>query len=193
MRFRIQEDSLFAVLLRAPWWVSFLVAAFVLAAARYLLPLQYAVAFALPFAGIGCYAAWKQLRAPSAARLAATLEALRAMPAENFAFVLEEAWRAQGYTVTQRSGTGADYELEKGGRTVLVVCRRWKAKRTGIDPLKELKDAARLRKADAIYLAAGEVTAQARKFASDNAVTLLEGAEIAKLVPRVAQAARRAA
>ncbi|MDA8107694.1 MAG: restriction endonuclease [Betaproteobacteria bacterium] len=189
MKLRIHEHSLFAVLARAPWWVSFLVAGLVLAGARFVLPVQYAAAFAIPFAGIGAYAAWKQLRAPSAEQLAKTLEALRAMPAENFAFVLEETWRKHGYAVARHAGAGADYELEKGGRTVLVACRRWKATRTGVDPLKELKAAARARKADALYLAAGEVTAQARRFATDNAVTLVEGAEIAKLVPRAAQRA----
>ena len=193
MKLRIDEHSLFAVLLRAPWWVSFLVAGLVLAGARFVLPVQYAAAFALPFAGIGAYAAWKQLRAPSAEQLAKTLEALRAMPAENFAFVLEEAWRAQGYRVAPHAAAGADYELEKGGRTVLVACKRWRATRTGIDPIKELKAAARARKADAQYFAAGEVTAQARKFATDNAVQLVEGPEIARLMPRRAVAAAKAA
>lgn len=191
MKFGIQENSVFALLLRAPWWVSFVAAGAVFAGVRLVLPLPYAIAMALPLAAIGVYAAWQQLRAPSPEKLAATLETLRAMPAENFAFVLEEAWRAQGFRVARHSGAGADYELEKGGRTVLVACRRWKATRTGIDPIKELRAAARSRKADAQYFAVGEVTEQARKFAVDNAVALVEGQEIAKLMPRSARAAKR--
>lgn len=185
VKLRIHENSLFAVLLRAPWWISFLLAAGVFGVVRLTLRAEYAFAIALPLVGIGVFAAWRQLRAPSPERLAASLEALRAMPAENFAFVLEETWRCQGYRVARHEGAGADYELEKAGRVTLVACKRWKAKRTGIEPLKELKAAARTqRAAQALYLAAGEVTAQARKFATDNAVTLLERAELAKFLPR---------
>jgi restriction system protein len=184
VKLRVHDDSVLAVLMRAPWWVSFVAAAAVFGGARFVVPVEYAIALALPFAAIGAYAAWKQLRAPSPAQLAATLERLRAMPGENFLFVLEEAWRRQGYRVGPHDGAGADYELEKAGATTLVACKRWKATRTGIEPIRELKAAARARKADARYFAAGQVTDQARKFATDNAVELVEGTEIAKLVPR---------
>ena len=38
MKWQMAENSLFAVLLRSPWWVSFLVAAGVFALMRYFLP-----------------------------------------------------------------------------------------------------------------------------------------------------------
>jgi restriction system protein len=38
MRFKMSERSLFAVLLRSPWWVSFLAALAVVLVARVVLP-----------------------------------------------------------------------------------------------------------------------------------------------------------
>ena len=78
----MNKNSLFAVLLRSPWWISIAVAAGIFALARMALPEAYAlygIFASLPFIVIGGYAAWQQLRAPSAAQIAATLESLRAL------------------------------------------------------------------------------------------------------------------
>jgi len=41
MKLRMAQNSLFAVLLRSPWWISFLVALVLVAATQALLPAQY--------------------------------------------------------------------------------------------------------------------------------------------------------
>ena len=83
------------------------------------------------------------------------------------------------------SGAQADLELAKGGVKSLVACRRWKATRTGIEPLRELHAAARARGAgECIYVAAGEITDTARAFAAQNGIRVLQGAELARLLPR---------
>ena len=182
----MHENSLFAILLRSPWWISFLVGAGLFALTRALLPAAYAnFAFfaALPFLVIGGVAAWRQLRAPSAARVAANLDALRAMSWEAFSGALEAAYRSQGYAVAPAGVPGADMELSKAGRISLVSCKRWKAARTGIEPLRDL-DAARQKTqaGECIYLAAGEVSANAAAFAAEKGIRLLQGAELAALV-----------
>ena len=183
MKFRISENSLYAVLMRSPWWVSLLVAAGVFALVRLILSDGYAAFAVLPFVVIGALAAWRQLRAPRGAALEKRLEALRALPWEAFASRLEQAWRREGYQVARFDGAGADYELSKAGRSTLVACKRWKASRTGVEPLRELAAAAKARgAAEGRYLALGEVTDTARDFAAGNALTLLGGAELAKLL-----------
>ena len=62
MKFRISENSLYAVLMRSPWWVSLLVAAGVFALVRLILSDGYAAFAVLPFVVIGALAAWRQLR-----------------------------------------------------------------------------------------------------------------------------------
>jgi restriction system protein len=186
MKFRMAENSLFAVLLRSQWWISMLIAAGVAAAARLVVPDVYAFFTALPFIVIGCVAGWRQLRAPSAARIAYTLEALGDMSWGDFSRALEDAFRRDGCAVTQLTGTAADLELVKAGRISIVACKRWKAAYTGVDPLRELDDAKRTRDAhESIYVASGEITAGARAFAKEKGIRLIQGAELAKLLPRV--------
>jgi len=102
--------------------------------AHLLLPEKYAIAGALggtPFIVIGAIAAWRQLRAPSTARVTSTLEAVGAMSWRDFSNALEDAFRRDGYAVTRLPGGQADLELDKAGRTSLVSCKRWKAASTG--------------------------------------------------------------
>src|SRR3989442_14915164 len=187
---KLNKNSLCAVLLRSPWWASALVAVALAAGLRLLIPTSYAVFAALPFAVIAAYVGWQQLRAPGAGRIAGTLERLRAMPWEDFSAALEEAYRREGYTV-KRLAAQADFELVQGARSTLVACKRWKATRTGIEPLRELEAARRAREAhECIYVAAVEITGQAREFAAQKNIRLVQAAELAKLLPRGLAAAQ---
>jgi len=152
---------------------------------RFSLPEAYAVFIALPFLVIGCVAAWQQLRAPSAAQLAAALEALRAMSWDEFSSALEDAYRRDGYAVTRLDAAGADLELARAGRVSLVACKRWKVARAGVEPLRELEAARQAREAHAcIYVAAGDLTDNARAFAAGNNIQLLDAAGLVKLLPQ---------
>jgi restriction system protein len=183
MKLKMHDNSLFAVLLRSPWWVAGLVAAGAFGATRIFLPAEFAAFAALPFAVIAVHVAWKQLRAPSGRRVAATLERLRAMSWDEFAQAIEKGFGRDGYTVKRLGGKGADFELMKDARSTLVACKRWKATRIGIEPLRELEEMRRAREAAAcIYVATGEVTAQARAFAAERNIRLLEGAELVRSV-----------
>ena len=188
MKLRMSDNSLFAVLLRSQWWISFAIAAGVVALSKAILPaipIAYAIFAALPFIVIGAMAGWRQLRAPSAKRVANTLETVRAMSWGDFSSAIEDAFRRDGYTVSRLDGTAADFEVTKGGRTSLVGCKRWKVARTGVDPLRDLHAAKDAREAqECIYVAVGEITDGARKFALEKKIRLMHGAELAKLLPR---------
>lgn len=193
MKFRMHEKSLFAVLLRSPWWISFLISLGITGLAKVIMPsipIGYAIAAALPFLGIGTLAAWRQLRAPSAGRVARTLEAVRAMSWPDFASAIEDAFRKDGYNVSRIDGAAADFEVTKAGRTALVACKRWKVARTGVEPLRDLHAVKDAREAnDCIYVATGEITDGARKFALEKRIRLVDGMELAKLLPRAGRTA----
>ncbi len=182
----MNKNSLFAILLRSPWWISIAVGAGLFALARAMLPeayAPYAIFTALPFLVIGSYAGWQQLRAPSAERIAATLESLRALSWDEFSRALENAFRRDGYSVSRLNIAGADLELTKSGRVSLVGCKRWKVARAGIEPLRELDATRQAREAhECIYVAAGEITENARAFAAEKNIKLLHDAELAKLL-----------
>jgi restriction system protein len=187
MKLRMAKDSLFAVLLRSPWWISVAIACAMTAIALALLPEAYRIFGAvtgLPFLVIACIAAWKQWEAPSSARIDRTLAAVRAMSWAEFSRVMESAYRRQGYGVSALSGSAADFEITKEGRTALVHCKRWKVARTGVEALSDLHAMKEARNAhECIYVAAGEITDNARLFAAKHGIKLVGGAELARLLP----------
>ncbi|MBL8376698.1 MAG: restriction endonuclease [Burkholderiales bacterium] len=168
-----RDGSLFAYLLRAPWWVSFLIALGLFAIARVFLPAVYAVATTLPFLGIGAWVAWKQSKIPGQAKVDATMERLRGMAWNEFSVVVTESFRGRGYEVAPARGV-ADFSLTRDGYVTLLACKRWKAAQTGVAPLRELADARQAAAARAaIYVTTGAVAPAAIKFAAANDITVL--------------------
>lgn len=180
-------NSLFAVLLRSPWWISIAVAGGIALLCGALLPAHlapFAAIGALPIAVVGCMAAWRQWQAPSPARVEAVLSAAAVMSWRDFSAALERAWQADGQTVQRLNGQPADLRLERGGQTLLVSARRWKASTHGVEPLRELQAAVQAQQATAgAYIALqGSVSDNARDFARDNGLVLMEGDALAVLL-----------
>ncbi len=180
------KESLFAVLSRQPWWLSILVAGALFGSAQVFLPIMISAAISVPFLGIACYAGWRQLRAPGASDVAATLTRIRNMPWENFSAVISEAYRRDGYTVTEVFKGAVDLKLDRAGRITIVSCKRWKVAQTGIGPLRDLLEAKKAQDAaECIYVAAGDITANAREFATQKSIRVLQGTALAILIARV--------
>ena len=179
------KRSLFNILSRSPWWLSVLIAAAVFMAVRQFMPDYAALAATLPFLGIAGYAGWRQSRVPNPERVAEMLAALRAMSWQEFAAIMEAAFRSDGYAVAVLTRGGADFELRKSGRVVLACCKRWKVAQTGIDPLRELwlaKESAGAQ--ECIYVAAGDLSQNARQFAAQKEIRLLCDTELAQFLVR---------
>jgi restriction system protein len=182
MNWQLPRNSLFAILARQPWWVSALIAVGIVGATRLFLPIELALFAALPFAAIAIYALVQQLRRPGAKRVAATLERARGLSGEGFVSALERGFRREGYAVSRMEG-GADLVLRREGLVTLVACKRWKAMRAGIEPLREFEAATREQRAVIrLYVAAGEVTDNARAFAAEKNIRLVQEEELARLL-----------
>ncbi len=184
MKLRMSEKSLFAVLLRSSWWVSFAIAALIAALALALMPKGYRIVGALsaaPFVVIGLMAAWRQRNVPSSAQVQRTTEAVGAMAWPQFAALLEQAFQRDGWAV-QRSAAGAfDFELERKGRTMLVAARRWKSARTGLEVLRALQQAREHKEApDALLICLGGLTDTAQPYAAEHRIAVWQAAELAQ-------------
>jgi restriction system protein len=194
MKFKMAENSLFAILLRSSWWISLAIALGIVALATIALPPQYVIfgaAGAFPFFVIAGIGMWRQLQAPGAARVAALEQQVRAMSWPEFSAVLEAAFRGDGFTVERIRGADADFEMTKGWKRVLVSGRRWKVARTGIEPLRELHALVEAREAhECLYVCVGEVTDNARKFAAANRIRLVQADELARLLPELGRRRR---
>ena len=186
MKLKMAENSLFAILLRKPWWISMAIAAAVAVLARALLPERFVVPGmlgCLPFVVIAGMSAWKQRGLPNAAQSEQWLKHLRTMSARELSAAVEAAYRQQGYEVQPIKSPGADLALRKGGRTTLLGLRRWKAATTGVEPLRELQAAMHKHEADAgIFLAGGEVGDKARSFATEAPIQLVDNAQLVRML-----------
>jgi restriction system protein len=182
MNWQLPRNSLFAILARQPWWVSALLAAGSFAVLRLIIPEEMALFAAVPFAGIAVYAGVQQLRRPGAKRIAKTLERARGLTGDGFVSALEQGFRREGYGVTRLNGA-VDLVITREGITTLVACKRWKAMRAGIEPLREFDAAAREHGAvGRMYVAVGEVTENARTFAAERNIRLVQEEELARLL-----------
>jgi len=186
MKLKMAENSLFAVLLRSPWWISLGIGLALGAAGFALVPEAYRIAGAgagVPFLAIAAIAGWKQLRAPSAKRVERTVQAVGAMSWPEFADAIEEAFRRDGHDVKRVHSGPVDFEVSKAGRTAVVGARRWKVARTGVEPLRALHAAGEAREAaECIHIAVGEVTPSAREFAAKHRTRLIAGPELARML-----------
>jgi len=183
MKLRMARNSLFAVLLRSPWWISAVIALALGMASFALLPEQFRVVGALsglPFAVIAALAARQQWRLPSAARVAETHAALGAMAWPAFADLLEQSFRRDGYSVERSEAAGVDFVLERKGRRLLVCARRWKSARTGLEALRTLQAAREATDAaDGLYIGLASLTETARLFAAEHRITIWHASELA--------------
>ncbi len=186
MNFKMREKSLFAVLLRSPWWISLLVAAAMAAAASALLPAQYVpfgVAGCLPFVIIAGMAAWKQRDTISPERADQLLADAAALPAQAFVAKIAAFYERQGYAVNKLAQGSADLQLVKYEQTTVLACKRWKAATHGAEPLRELTALRDKLKAErCIYISQNPVTAQALAFAKQEGIVLISDAGLAQLL-----------
>ncbi|OGB34431.1 MAG: hypothetical protein A3F78_20040 [Burkholderiales bacterium RIFCSPLOWO2_12_FULL_61_40] len=186
MKLKMAKNSLFAILLRSPWWVSLLIVAAIALVSGALLSAPYAalgVIGGFPFLVVGAMAAWRQRHAPKPDRVAQVLGEVGAMSWRTFADALAQAFARQGYTVTRRNTKSVDMHLRKDARVTLVSCQRWKAASHGVDALRALVTAKEAQGADqCIYVSLGQVTENARRFASAQGVQLVCEAELVQLM-----------
>lgn len=184
MRLKMAKNSMFAILLRKPWWMSIGIAALLGLVAAALLPRDFRIVGALsgfPFIVIGIMAAYRQRLLPSAARIAQTQEAVIVMTWPTFSKLLEQAFARDGYTVQTFKGEAADFELERNGRVMLVAARRWKSARIGIEVLRQLQAARDAAEApDALCIFLGDISDQARAYAVEQRIAVWQGAELAQ-------------
>ncbi len=65
-------------------------------------------------------------------------DALDGMSWQQFELLVGEAFRLQGYQVTETGGGGIDLVLRKGGEKYLVQCKQWKSFSVGVPVVREL-------------------------------------------------------
>jgi len=110
-----------------------------------------------------------------------------------FEMLVGEAFRMQGYAVTETGGGGADggvdLELRKGNEIFLVQCKQWRAYKVSVNTVRELYGVMAARGAAGGYVVtSGRFTEDARAFASGRNIELIEGDELHAMIQSVESA-----
>jgi restriction system protein len=176
MKFKMAENSLFAILMRNPWWISLLIVIVFSLLCLAILPKNFVIFGIMgtfPFFITGIVAFKRQWGKPSPAKLQAELDRLSALSWRDFSAELEAKFVKQGFEVTRLNSGAADFKLEKTGHITLVSAKRYKAATHGLEALQALVAQQEAQAADkAMYVCLSPVTAQAAKFAKEKGVVL---------------------
>ena len=200
------EGGLLELLSELPWWVSVCVSATVFVVMRFVVPpvlsrapLLAAIAptaglFAWPLAGIlllpAVISALSSIRKRKLLDRQQGIETIRALSWKEFEELLGEAYRRQGFSVTENRHGGADggidLTIQRGDEVYLVQCKQWRAQRVGVKVVREMLGLVTAHGATgAIVVTSGAFTPDAEKFALGAAVELVGGPELVQIVSTV--------
>jgi restriction system protein len=115
------------------------------------------------------------------------LENVRSLTWRQFESVVGEGFRRRGYGVIENARDGADggidLTLYKNGACFLVQCKQWKRSTVGVKPVRELLGVVSARDAaGGFFVTSGSYTDEARAFAKNTSIELLDGPALAELV-----------
>jgi restriction system protein len=123
-----------------PWWLNA-----ALAVASFLLlsripPLAMVLLFF--FAAMAALSALRAILNAQMLERQTGIDSLRKLPWKQFENLLGEAYRRQGFKVTETLSGGADggvdLKLQRNGETVVVQCKRWNRRRVPVEIVREL-------------------------------------------------------
>ena len=114
-------------------------------------------------------------------------DALDGMSWHEFELLVGEAFRLQGYEVTEWGGQGpdggVDLVLRRDQEKFLIQCKQWKAFKVGVAVVRELYGVmAAQGAAGGFVVTSGSFTDEAIKFASGRNVTLVDGPKLFGLI-----------
>ena len=117
---------------------------------------------------------------------------LDGMSWREFEILVGEAYRLQGYHVTETGGGGADggidLALTKGGEKFLVQCKQWKAFKVGVDVVRELYGVMAAKGATGGFVVtSGRFTDDAKAFADGRNVQLVDGPKLFAMIKQAKQ------
>jgi len=198
-----RDENLLDLLSQCPWWVSVAFSGVVYAVLRIILPAvqfdnwllrgfaQAAPTIALPLsvvllvpAGISFFDAARKRKLLNKQT---DLDSIRLLSWKEFEELVGEAYRRKGYSVIENHGVGADggidLRLNKAGNLFLVQCKHWKTQKVDVRVVREMYGVMTAERASgAIIITSGLFTQDARIFADNKPVDLVEGYQLAELI-----------
>jgi restriction system protein len=142
---------------------------------------------------VGAFASWRKGRHRFELVSAASGDptAIERLSWQDFERLIGQAYREQGYAVTELGGEGPDGGVDlillREGRETLVQCKQWREKLVGVRTIRELRGIMAQRHArGGIVVTLGGYTAEAEAFAEKCGILLLDRKALTALLRNVA-------
>ena len=121
-----------------------------------------------------------------------SVHALDNMSWREFEMLVGEAFRLQGYRVTENGGAGPDggidLRLSKGSEQFLVQCKQWKALKVGVTVVRELYGVMAAKGASGGFVVtSGRFTDDAKAFADGRNIQLIDGPKLFAMIKQAKQ------
>lgn len=118
------------------------------------------------------------------------LDTIKSLSWKQFEELVAEAYRRKGYSVVENYGTGpdggVDLVLNKDGNLFLVQCKQWRNQKVDVRVVREMYGVMTAKQANGvIIIASGLFTQEAKNFATDKPIDLVEGNQLADLIRSV--------
>jgi restriction system protein len=113
---------------------------------------------------------------------------LAALSWVQFEQVIADAFRRHGYRVRETGGRnqadgGVDVVLQRDGETTIVQAKHWRRDRVGVTLVRELYGVQQAQHAHhALFVVLGDYTEDAKAFAAQTGVTLIEGEQLLSII-----------
>jgi restriction system protein len=205
-----KNESFLETLTFLPWWVSVTLSGASYLALKYIIPsmeIQQKESFDMAYIYYKAIANISPILAPYVALVLLipapisairfwrkrkllddqdSIDSIRQLSWKEFEELVGEAYRRLGYAVGENPGAGPDegidLVLRKNNGLILVQCKHWKANKVGVDKVRELYGVQASKKASrSILITSGFFTQEAKNFATDKAIDLVEGDQLLKL------------
>ena len=145
------------------------------------LPLSIALIVPAPFAFYNSFRKKKLLDNQK------DLDSIKSLSWKEFEELIAEAYRRKGYSVVENYGVGADggidLVLKKAGNLFLVQCKHWKTQKVDVRVVREMYGLMTAEHASGVMLiTSGLFTQEAKIFAEDKPIELVEGYQVTDLI-----------
>jgi len=201
-----RNGTILDILATLPWWVSITVAGLAYCFLQYLFPLiesksilvqsfynaghtlaPWVALFLLLPAPVSLFNSIRKKRLLDKQK---DIESIRSLAWKQFEELVGEAYRRLGYMVEENEGAGpdggVDLWLRKNGNRYLVQCKQWKTLKVGVKVVREMYGLVTAHQsAGAIIITSGMFTQEARTFAQDKPLDLVEGQQLAAMIDLV--------
>lgn len=115
------------------------------------------------------------------------LDSIRQLSWRKFEDLITEAYKQNGYRINREpvsgSDNGIDIIVSKGGEKSLVQCKQWRARRVGVQVVREMYGILSSSDAGDVHIvSSGNFTNEAKSFAQGKPIKLIYGRELLNLI-----------